>query len=120
MEVSMARRHPTVGLRMGGRAAAATLRQVGIDVQVYEQARQFLRIGAGIQLLPNASRVLRGIGIEERLRKIAFEPYAHLNRVGERVRSSANSRYGKASMAKRVPHTPLAALAVSVGKEREE
>ncbi|HEV2571419.1 FAD-dependent monooxygenase [Methylocella sp. CPCC 101449] len=80
----MARSRPTiaiVGAGMGGLAAAATLRQVGIEVQVYEQAHQFLRVGAGIQMLPNASRVLRGIGIEKGLRKIAFEPYSHLNRV---------------------------------------
>lgn len=70
-----------VGAGMGGLAAAATLRQVGIDVTVYEQARQFARIGAGIQMLPNSSRVLRGIGVEEGLRKTAFEPYSHLNRV---------------------------------------
>jgi salicylate hydroxylase/6-hydroxynicotinate 3-monooxygenase len=70
-----------VGAGMGGLAAAATLRQVGIDVQVYEQARQFARIGAGIQMLPNSSRVLRQIGIEQKLRKTAFEPYSHLNRV---------------------------------------
>jgi len=70
-----------VGAGMGGLAAAATLRQVGVDVQVYEQARQFARIGAGIQMLPNSSHVLRGIGVLDRLRKTAFEPYSHLNRV---------------------------------------
>jgi len=66
---------------MGGLAAAGTLRQIGIDVNVYEQTAQFTRIGAGIQMLPNSSRVLRGIGVEQRLREIAFEPYSHLNRV---------------------------------------
>ena len=70
-----------VGAGMGGLAAAATLRQVGIDVTVYEQARQFARVGAGIQMLPNSTRVLRGIGVEQKLRDIAFEPYSHLNRV---------------------------------------
>ena len=34
-----------VGAGMGGLAAAATLRQFGIDVNVYEQAPQFARIG---------------------------------------------------------------------------
>ena len=68
-----------VGAGMGGLAAAATLRQIGIDVQVYEQAQRFTRIGAGIQMLPNSSRVLRGIGVEENLRETAFEPYSHLN-----------------------------------------
>jgi 2-polyprenyl-6-methoxyphenol hydroxylase-like FAD-dependent oxidoreductase len=72
-----------VGAGMGGLAVAATLRQVGIDVQVYEQASRFARIGAGIQMMPNSMKVLRGIGIEERLRKTSFQPYSHLNRVGD-------------------------------------
>ncbi len=69
-----------VGAGMGGLAVAATLRQAGIDVRVYEQAHQFARIGAGIQMMPNSMKVLRGIGIEERLRRTAFQPYSHLNR----------------------------------------
>src|SRR6187431_2113550 len=72
-----------VGAGMGGLAAAATLRRIGIDVQVYEQASRFARIGAGIQMMPNSMKVLRGIGIEERLRQVAFAPYSHLNRVGD-------------------------------------
>ena len=70
-----------VGAGMGGMAAAATLRAIGVDVQVYEQARKFARIGAGIQMMPNSMKVLRGIGVEDRLRNIAFAPYSHLNRV---------------------------------------
>ena len=70
-----------VGAGMGGMAAAGTLRQVGIDVTVYEQAKEFGRIGAGIQMLPNSCHVLRGIGVLNKLRETAFEPYSHLNRV---------------------------------------
>lgn len=72
-----------IGAGMGGMAAAATLRQAGIDVTVYEQAHQFGRIGAGIQMLPNSMKVLRGIGVEARLRERSFAPYSHLNRVGD-------------------------------------
>src|ERR1700727_2358887 len=72
-----------VGAGMGGMAAAGTLRQAGIEVQIYEQAHQFGRIGAGIQMLPNSMKVLRGIGVEDRLRAHAFAPYSHLNRVGD-------------------------------------
>jgi ribulose 1,5-bisphosphate synthetase/thiazole synthase len=43
-----------VGAGMGGMAAAATLRAIGVDVQVYEQAKKFARIGAGIQMMPNS------------------------------------------------------------------
>jgi 2-polyprenyl-6-methoxyphenol hydroxylase-like FAD-dependent oxidoreductase len=70
-----------VGAGMGGLAVAITLRQIGIGVQVYEQAERFARIGAGIQMLPNSSCVLRGLGVLDKLRKVAFEPYSHLNRV---------------------------------------
>jgi 2-polyprenyl-6-methoxyphenol hydroxylase-like FAD-dependent oxidoreductase len=69
-----------VGAGMGGLAVAASLRRVGISVQVYEQAHQFTRIGAGIQMMPNSMKVLREIGVEEKLRRIAFQPYSHLNR----------------------------------------
>jgi 2-polyprenyl-6-methoxyphenol hydroxylase-like FAD-dependent oxidoreductase len=72
-----------VGAGMGGMAAAATLRQAGLAVNVYEQAHQFGRIGAGIQMLPNSMKVLRGIGVEARLRERSFAPYSHLNRVGD-------------------------------------
>ena len=49
-------------------------------MHVYEQAPRFARIGAGIQMMPNSMKVLRGIGVEERLRRTAFQPYSHLNR----------------------------------------
>jgi salicylate hydroxylase/6-hydroxynicotinate 3-monooxygenase len=72
-----------VGAGMGGLAVAATVRRAGFDVQIYEQAARFARIGAGIQMMPNSMKVLRGIGIEERLRQSSFAPYSHLNRVGD-------------------------------------
>ena len=71
-----------VGAGMGGLAVAATLRRAGIDVAVYEQASRFARIGAGIQMMPNSMKVLRGIGVEDRLRSVAFAPFSHLNRDG--------------------------------------
>jgi salicylate hydroxylase/6-hydroxynicotinate 3-monooxygenase len=70
-----------VGAGMGGLAAAAALRQAGFEVQVYEQAAHFARIGAGIQMMPNSMKVLRRIGVEERLRQSSFAPYSHLNRI---------------------------------------
>jgi glycine/D-amino acid oxidase-like deaminating enzyme len=63
-----------VGAGMGGLAAASALRSVGIDVAVYEQATTFGRVGAGIQQSPNALKVLRRLGIEPRLKGIAFQP----------------------------------------------
>jgi 6-hydroxynicotinate 3-monooxygenase len=69
-----------VGAGMGGLATAAALRRVGIDVTVYEQAPQFARIGAGIQIGCNAMKVLRGLGLEQRLREQSFYPRSWNNR----------------------------------------
>ena len=74
------RRVAIVGAGLGGLAAASTLRRAGLEVEVYEQAKGFERIGAGIQMMPNSMKVLRGIGVEEKLRRTAFQPYSHLNR----------------------------------------
>ena len=69
-----------IGAGMGGLAAAAALRKVGIDVTVYEQAKQFARLGAGIQVGCNAMKVLRGLGLERRMRKQSFYPRSWNNR----------------------------------------
>src|SRR6266436_6850439 len=69
-----------VGAGIGGMAVAATLRQIGVDVRVYEQAPRFARIGAGIQMMPNSIKVLRRIGVEEKVLATSFQPYSHLNR----------------------------------------
>ena len=60
--------------------APAALRQRGIAAEIYEQADRFARVGAGIQQSPNAVKVHRGLGIEDRLRQVAFAPASSLNR----------------------------------------
>src|SRR2546423_4400111 len=69
-----------VGAGIGGLAAAAALRRVGIEAEIYEQAEAFARVGAGIQQSPNAMKVHRGLGIEARLRDVGFAPTSSLNR----------------------------------------
>src|SRR4029077_15618258 len=61
-----------IGAGIGGLAAAAALAQAGHDITVYEQAGRFARIGAGIQMMPNSMKVLRRLGVEEPLRRLAF------------------------------------------------
>lgn len=68
--------HPSVtiiGAGIGGLTVAAALDTVGIQSRILEQAGRFARIGAGIQMTPNAVKVLRGIGLEDRLRTIAYD-----------------------------------------------
>ena len=68
------------GAGMGGLAVAAALRKAGLAVTVYEQARQFTRLGAGIQIGCNAMHVLRGLGLESLLRAETFYPRSWNNR----------------------------------------
>jgi len=56
-----------VGGGLGGLACAIALRQTGHDVTVYEQARQFEAVGAGISLWPNGVKVMDGLGLGDRL-----------------------------------------------------
>jgi 6-hydroxynicotinate 3-monooxygenase len=69
-----------IGAGIGGLTTASALRRFGIEVQIYEQASRFARIGAGIQQSPNAIKVLRGLGLEEQLRRAAFRPLTSFNR----------------------------------------
>jgi len=63
-----------IGAGIGGLTAAACLRRVGIDVRIYEQARGFTRLGAGIQQAPNSVRVLYALGLRDQLLAQAFQP----------------------------------------------
>ncbi len=69
-----------VGAGLGGLTAAAALHRRGIEVTVLEQAPQLGEIGAGVQLAPNAMKVLRALGIEQHAAEIGFEPGAHVVR----------------------------------------
>ena len=69
-----------LGAGMGGLAMAALLHRAGADFTVYEQAKAFARVGAGIQMSPNALWVLRALDLEEHIRGVAFQPRSWRNR----------------------------------------
>ena len=48
-----------IGGGIGGLTAALALRQAGFEVEVYEQAPELTEVGGGINMAPNATRVLR-------------------------------------------------------------
>ena len=60
-----------IGGGIGGLTAANALSRAGIEVAVYEAAAELREIGAGVALLPNAMNVLRAIGVEDDVRKVA-------------------------------------------------
>ncbi len=65
---------------IGGLAAALALSRQGVQVQLIEQAEAFAEVGAGIQIGPNVTRILREWGLEDGLRQVASFPKALLAR----------------------------------------
>src|SRR5208283_793773 len=63
-----------MGGGIGGLATALAASASGCEVQVLERAEKFAEIGAGLQLAPNASRVLDALGILDDVRKHACFP----------------------------------------------
>ena len=52
-----------IGAGIGGLSSAVALRQAGFEVDVYEQAAELTEVGGGINLGPNAVRILRRLGL---------------------------------------------------------
>ena len=65
-----------IGGGIGGLSAALQLLQVGLDVHVYEQAPHIAEIGAGIQISPNASRILLRLGLRAAMDALGTRPRA--------------------------------------------
>ncbi|WP_145008579.1 FAD-dependent monooxygenase [Pseudomonas oryzihabitans] len=63
-----------VGAGLGGAAAAASLQQAGFEVDLYEQAPHFARLGAGIHMGPNVLKIFRRQGIEKQLEAMGSHP----------------------------------------------
>ena len=55
------------GAGIGGLTSALTLVRAGYRILISEQAPELSEVGAGIQLSPNATRILISLGIAERL-----------------------------------------------------
>src|SRR5262245_47305771 len=83
-----------IGAGIGGLALAGLLSRQGAHVTVYEQATAFERIGAGIQMSPNAMHVLRALELEPLLRQLAFEPPAWSHRVWDTGEHLADLTFG--------------------------
>jgi salicylate hydroxylase len=63
-----------IGAGIGGLTAAVALRQAGFDVDVYEQAPQLTEVGGGINMGPNAARILYRLGLGDALDREAIRP----------------------------------------------
>ena len=75
----MSNRNPStevlvVGGGMAGLAGALALRANGAEVTLVERAPEFGEVGAGLQMAPNASRVLKRWGLLEKALEIGVRP----------------------------------------------
>ncbi len=59
---------------IGGLAAALAVARAGWDVRLYERAPEFGEVGAGVQIGPNVTRILRDWGLEDELAAVAAFP----------------------------------------------
>lgn len=90
------------GAGIGGLTAAIALTKQGHRVTVYEQAARFMRVGADINLTPNAVVALDGVGVGEGIRRTGARPTFRISRdwdTGEETSrlamgDSAQQQYG--------------------------
>ncbi len=86
------------GAGIGGLTAALALGRRGIGVTVLEQAEKLEEAGAGIQLAPNATRILVELGLAERLKAAIVQPSAIRLRSGPSGREIATMRLDTATL----------------------
>lgn len=87
---------------VGGLSAAIALRQFGHAVTVFEQAARFARVGADVNLTPNAVHAADGLDIGEALRAVSARPDYRISRMwdsGEEtsrlaMSDTADEKYG--------------------------
>ncbi len=91
-----------VGGGVGGLTAAIALQRQGHTVTVYEQSAKYMRVGADINLTPNAMLALDGLGVGEVARRTGAQPTFRISRdwdTGKEtsrlpMSSAAQERYG--------------------------
>jgi salicylate hydroxylase len=96
----VSRRALIAGAGIGGLTAAIALARQGFEIAIFERAEALIEIGAGLQLTPNATRVLERLGALDAVARRATAPRAigvYRGRDGvelARLRLDAEKRWG--------------------------
>ncbi|RWC55023.1 FAD-dependent monooxygenase [Mesorhizobium sp.] len=88
------------GAGVAGLTAALAFAERGYTVRVFEQAQRLEAAGAGIQLSPNATRVLRQLGALDLLLPVAVRPEAVVLKDAATLRELARVPLGQAAEAR--------------------
>jgi salicylate hydroxylase len=92
--VTSSRKVIIAGAGIGGLTAALALAQRGFPVVVFDQAQRLEEAGAGLQLSPNASRVLLALGLGPRLQQHVVAPEELRVRDAKTARMLARAPFG--------------------------
>ena len=86
------------GAGIGGLTTALALAREGFRVTLFDQMEKLEEAGAGIQLAPNATRILAALGLAERLNAMIVQPAAIRLRSGRSGREIATMRLDSATL----------------------
>jgi len=75
------------GAGIGGLTAALCLQKAGWDVEIFEKTAQIVEVGAGLQLGPNAMRVVSALGLTDTVTGVGYQPSSLEMREGKSGRS---------------------------------
>lgn len=100
MDDTRSRQVVIAGAGVAGLTAAVAFAERGYLVQVFEQAQRLEAAGAGIQLSPNATRILRQLGVLDRLLPAAVRPEAVVLKDAATLRELARVPLGQAAEAR--------------------
>lgn len=100
MDDTRSRQIVIAGAGVAGLTAALAFAERGYPVQVFEQAQRLEAAGAGIQLSPNATRILRQLGVLDRLLPAAVRPEAVVLKDAATLRELARVPLGQAAEAR--------------------
>lgn len=87
-----------VGAGIGGLTSALALARQGFDVEIFEQSPVLTDLGAGLQISPNASRILHELGLQAYLEDAGFQPEAMQVRHWRRGSVLSQAPLGKSTL----------------------
>jgi salicylate hydroxylase len=97
MDTARPRQIIVAGAGIAGLTAAIAFARRGFAVRVFEQAAELVETGAGIQLSPNATRLLDRLGVTEYFRPAAVRPERIALHEARRQRKLAEVPLGEAA-----------------------